>query len=286
MGALYELFIEPWTIGDWMWRGVLTASLVSVVCAVLGCFLYLRRLSLLSDALAHVALPGVAAAYLITGESETWSLLLGATLSGLVTVGLVEVIEKGSRTRGDAAIGIVFTALFALGVIMVSTLASDAHIDLDCVLYGDVLGVADHSIITLAILNVFVIAGVVAFYRPLQLSTFDPALAASFGVPVALIQGATLATLSVTTVAAFEAVGAVLVIAAIITPAATAHLLTRHLHTMILIAIAHGLTSALMGMYISIWINCSTSGAMVVTGFALYGAAFGAQLWRRPRAAA
>ena len=274
MSSLYQWFIEPWTIGDWMWRGVLTASLVSVVCAVMGCFLYLRRMSLLSDALAHVTLPGIAAAYLITGQSETWSLLLGAALAGLTTTFLIEVVAKRSRTRSDAAIGIVFTALFAIGIIMVSTLATDAHIDLDCVLYGDVLGVADHSIWALGILAALSLLLVIVFYRPLQVTTFDPALAASFGIPVALVQGALMTMLSITTVAAFEAVGAILVIAALITPAATAHLLTRHLHTMLAVAVGHGLISAILGMYISIWINCSTAGAMVVTGAALYTAAF------------
>ncbi len=268
--SLYHLFIEPWTIGDWMWRGLLTSSLVAIPCAILGCFLYLRRLSLLSDALSHAALPGVAAAYLITGNSETWSLIIGATLAGLVTTFLVNVVDRRSRTRSDAAIGIVFTTLFALGVIMISALASDAHIDLDCVLSGDVLGVADHSIIALAILSALVITLAVVFFRPLQISTFDPALAASFGIPVALIQTALMSVLSITTVAALEAVGAVLVIAAIITPAATAHLVTRHLQSMIAIAVAHGLLSAALGMYISIWINCSTAGAMVSVGALLY----------------
>ena len=286
----YELFIEPWTIGDWMWRGMLTASLVAVSCAVLGCFLYLRRMSLLSDALAHAALPGVAAAYLITGESETWSLLVGATIAGLVTTFLVGVVEKRSRTKSDAAIGIVFTSLFALGVIMVSALASDAHIDLDCVLYGDVLGVADHSIKALAVITVIVIALTIAFFKPLQLSTFDPALAASFGIPVAMIQVGLMSVLSVTTVAAFEAVGAVLVIAAIITPAATAHLVTRHLQSMIGIAVIHGLLSAILGMYVSIWINCSTAGAMVTVGALLFALTFSStrlrRRWRRHRAPA
>jgi manganese/zinc/iron transport system permease protein len=270
----YELFIEPWTIGDWMWRGMLTATVVSVPCALLGCFLYLRHMSLLSDALAHVALPGIVGAYLLTGRSDTLAILLGATFAALVTTFLVQFIERQSRTKSDAAIGIVFTALFAVGIIMLSAWASDAHLDLNCVLFGDVLGVADHSIWILSVITVVVGALIIFFYRPLQFATFDWASAASAGIPVTLIHGCLLAAVSVTTVASFEAVGAVLVIAMIIAPAATAHLLTRRLHTMLGIALAHGLISAAIGMYVSIWINCSTAGAMVCAGMLLYALAF------------
>lgn len=270
--TLHELFIEPWLIGDWMWRGVLTASLVALPCAVLGCFLYLRRLSLMGDALAHVALPGVVGAYLLTGRSDSWTTLLGATASGLVTVGLVEAAQR--RTRSDAAIGIVFSALFALGVIMLSGWARDAHIDLQCVLFGDVLGVADRSIWLLGALTALVLALTVAFYRPLQLVSFDPGLARALGVPVGLVHGGMMVMLSLTTVASFEAVGAILVIAALITPAATAHLVARRLHTMLGVAALHGLSSAVLGMYASIWINCSTAGAMVSVGAALYALTF------------
>ncbi len=272
---LYTAFIEPWTIGDWMWRGILTASLVAVPCALLGCFLYLRRLSLISDALAHVALPGVVGAYLLTGSSDTWTTLVGAAIAGLVTVGLVNFVQKRGGARADAAIGIVFTALFALGVIMLSAFASDAHLDLQCVLFGDVLGVADHSIWLLGGLTVLIILLIAGFFRLLQASTFDAQQAAALGIPVGLVHGVMMVTLSVTTVASFEAVGAILVIAAMITPAATAHLLTRRLHTMLAVAVAHGLFSAWVGMYLSIWINCSTAGAMVTTGAALYALAFG-----------
>ncbi len=270
----YELFIEPWTIGDWMWRGMLTATVVSVPCALLGCFLYLRRMSLLSDALAHVALPGIVGAYLLTGRSDTLAILLGATFAALVTTFLVQFVERQSRTKSDAAIGIVFTALFAVGIIMLTAWASDAHLDLNCVLFGDVLGVADHSIWILGVITVVVGTLIFFFYRPLQFATFDWASAASAGIPVTLIHGCLLAAVSVTTVASFEAVGAVLVIAMIIAPAATAHLLTRRLHTMLGIALAHGLISAAIGMYVSIWINCSTAGAMVCAGMFLYALAF------------
>lgn len=272
--SAWELFIEPWTIGDWMWRGMLTAMLVGVPCALLGCFLYLRRMSLLSDALAHVALPGVVGAYLLTGRSDTWSVLLGATFAALVTTFLVQFIEKKSRTKSDAAIGIVFTAMFALGIIMLSALAGDAHLDLNCVLFGDVLGVADHSIWLLGVVTVLVIALVIAFYRPLQLTAFDASMASAVGIPVALIHGGMMGAISVTTVASLEAVGAVLVIAMIVTPAATAHLVTRRLHTMLFVATGHALLSGAIGMYVSIWINCSTAGAMVCAGMGLYAMAF------------
>lgn len=279
---LYELFIEPWTIGDWMWRGVLVSSLVAISCAILGTFLYLKRLSLLADAMAHVALPGIVAAYLLTGSQSTPTMLLGATLAGLVTSGLIRFVERYGHARTDAAIGIVFTSLFALGILLLSTFARDAHLDLNCVLYGNVLGVADHSLILLAVVTVAIVALTVLFFRPLQLATFDPALAAAFGLPVGLIHAGLMGTLSVTTVASFEAVGAILVIAAIITPAATAHLIAKRLETMLLVAVAHGLLSAVLGMYLSIWLECSSAGAMVTTGALLYAVTLGAT-WARRR---
>ncbi|MBH24688.1 MAG: iron ABC transporter [Myxococcales bacterium] len=279
---LYELFIEPWTIGDWMWRGVLVSSLVAISCAILGTFLYLKRLSLLADAMAHVALPGIVAAYLLTGSQSTPTMLLGAILAGLVTSGLIRFVERYGHARTDAAIGIVFTSLFALGILLLSTFARDAHLDLNCVLYGNVLGVADHSLILLAVVTVAIVALTVLFFRPLQLATFDPALAAAFGLPVGLIHAGLMGTLSVTTVASFEAVGAILVIAAIITPAATAHLIAKRLETMLLVAVAHGLLSAVLGMYLSIWLECSSAGAMVTTGALLYAVTLGAT-WARRR---
>lgn len=272
--SLYELFIEPWTLGDWMWRGVLTAVLVAVPCALLGTFLYLRRLSLLGDALSHVALPGVVVAYLLTGDAGTWSTLLGAALAGLVTVGLVELLQKRGGARGDAAIGIVFTALFAVGVILLSALVTDADLDLHCVLFGDVLGVANHSLWLLGTLTALDLGLLLLFYRPLQLSSFDPGMAAAVGIPVGLVHLGMMLMLSVTTVAAFEAVGAILVIATMITPAATAHLVAHRLHTMLAVAVVHGLLSAILGMYMSIWINCSSAGAMVSVGALLYAGTF------------
>lgn len=276
--SLYGLFVEPWTEGAWMWRGVLTASLVAVSSALLGCFLYLRRMSLISDALAHVALPGLVTAYLLTGSTGSLAMFLGAVVAALATTGLIGGVQRFGRASGDAAIGIVFTALFAVGVILLSAFATDAHLDVACVLFGDVLGVADHSIVTLAALTVAIIAAVIVFFRPLQLSSFDPTLARALGLPTGLIHVGLMGALSVTTVASFEAVGAVLVVAAMITPAATAHLLTRRLQTMLLVAVGHGLISAVLGMYVSIWLDCSTAGAMVCVGALLFAFALA---WRR-----
>lgn len=276
--SLYSLFIEPWTWGDWMWRGTLVASLVGVVCALLGCFLYLRRLALMSDALAHVALPGLVGAFLLTGSTGPAAMFLGALGSGLLTTGLVEGIRRAGHTRDDAAIGVVFTALFALGVILLTAFASDADLDASCVLFGDVLGVPTHAVWTLGGLTLAVIAAIVALWRPLQLATFDPDTARLLGVPVGALHLGLMGFVSITTVASFQAVGAILVVAALITPAATAHLLTRRLHAMLLVAAGHGALSALLGMYLSVWLNCSTAGAMVCVGALLYLAAL---LWSR-----
>lgn len=271
---MLELLYEPWTWGAWMWRGMAASILVGVPCAVIGVYLYLRRMSMLSDALAHVALPGIVVAFLLSGSISGPVMVLGAALSGLLASFAIEALNRRPHVRPDAAIGIVFTTMFAAGIILLSTQVHDAHIDADCVLFGNVLGISDATLWTLAVVApaVLLLAGV--FHRWLAVASFDPLLAVNLGVPVALLHYGLMAGASVTTVAGFEAVGAVLVIALIIVPAATAHLLARRLLTMHVIAIGHVVSSAVIGMYASVWLNCSSAGAIVVTAGILYALVF------------
>lgn len=268
------LLVEPWLTGDWMWRGMLAAALVAVPSAVLGVFLYLRRRSLVADAHSHLALPGIVAAFLLTGSVSSPVMLGGAVVVGLGASFAIEALSRRRGIRADAAIGIVFTPLFALGVILLSSQVHDAHIDAQCVLFGDVLGISDTSLRLLGIVAPVVLMLVAVFYRWLALSSFDAALAHTLGVPVAAVHYGLMTAVALTTMASFEAVGAVLVIALIIVPAATAHILTDRLPAMLAVAVAHGLSSAVLGMYLSIWINSSTAGAMAVVGGALYALAF------------
>ncbi|MBA2663026.1 MAG: metal ABC transporter permease [Bradymonadaceae bacterium] len=266
--------VDPWTWGAWMWRGMLSVTLVAVACAVLGVFLYLRRMSLVADALAHVALPGIVAAFLISGSLSAPVMLFGAALTGLLATVGIETLSRRPNIRPDAAIGIVFTAMFAAGVILLSTRVQDAHIDTHCLLFGDVLGVSDRSIWLLAFVTPLVLVLVAVFYRWLSASSFDPGFAKSLGIPVAAVHYGLMTAVSLTTVASFEAVGAILVIALIIVPAATAHRLSDRLHLMLAFAVAHGVVSATVGMYVAIWIDSSAAGAIVVTGGLIYAAVF------------
>ncbi|MFU8806126.1 MAG: metal ABC transporter permease [Bradymonadaceae bacterium] len=268
---MIDFFVDPWTWGAWMWRGMFTVVLVAIGCAVLGVFLYLRRMSLIADALAHIALPGIVAAFLISGSLEGPVMLFGAAATGIFASWAIASLARRPNIRPDAAIGIVFTALFAAGVILLSTRVHDAHIDTHCLIFGDVLGVSDRSIWLVALVVPAVLILVAVFYRWLETSSFDPAFAASMGIPVVALHYGLMTGVSLTTVAAFEAVGAILVIALIIVPAATAHLLADRLLPMILIAVTHAVLSAIVGMYVAIAINSSAAGAIVVTGGVFYG---------------
>ncbi len=266
--------VDPWMWGDWMWRGMLTVNLVAIACAVLGVFLYLRRMSLLADALAHVALPGIVAAFLVSGSLDGPVMLAGAVVVGLLAAGSIETLSRRPNIRSDAAIGIVFTSFFALGVILLSTVVRDAHIDTHCLIFGDVLGISDRAL-WLVLTVVPVVLGLVAiFYRWLTASSFDPRFAAAVGIPVVAVNYGLMTAVTVTAVAGFEAVGAILVIALIIVPAATAHLLADRLVTMIAWSIVHAIVSCWVGLYLAIAINTSAAGAIVVVGGALYLLAF------------
>lgn len=271
---LYELFIEPWTLGAWMWRGTLTACLTAIPCGLLGVFLYLRRMSLMADALTHIALLGVVVAFLLSGSMEPLPMLLGAGVVGVLASVLIETLSKRKQVRSDAAIGIVFTACFALGVILLSLFVKDAHIDTQCVLFGDVLGVSNDSMILLGIVCPLVIVGVAVFYRWLGAVSFDQDFARQVGIPVVAVHYGLMIATSMTTVASFEAVGAILAIAMIVVPAATAHLLSDRLFGMLGWAVAHGILSSVLGMYISIWAEVSSAGAIVVVGGTFYLLAF------------
>lgn len=257
-----------------MWRGMLTVHLVAIGCAVLGVFLYLRRMSLLADALAHVALPGIVAAFLISGSLEAPIMLGGAVAVGLLSAVSIEFLASRPNIRSDAAIGIVFTAFFAVGVILLSTVVRDAHIDTHCLLFGDLLGVSDRALGLVMTVVPLVLLLVVLFYRWLAVSSFDLRFAAAIGVPIAAVNYGLMTAVTVTAVAGFEAVGAILVIALIIVPAATAHLLADRLLTMIAWSVAHAVISCWVGMYVAIGVNTSAAGAIVVVGGILYLLAF------------
>ena len=270
---MIEMWTDPWALESW-WRGLAGAMLASTPCALVGVFLYLRRMSLVADALSHIALPGIVVAFLLSGSVAPAPMLLGAVSLGVVSSVAMDVLAKRAAVRSDAAIGIVFTALFALGIVLLSMFVQDAHIDTQCTLFGDVLAISDDALLLLACVTPAILCAVVLCWRWLTVVCFDPGFAHTLGLPVTLVHYALMAGASGATVASFEAVGAILAIALIVIPAATAHLLCDRMHTMLAVAWGHGLLSALVGMYLAYWLDVSASGAIVLSQGTLYLLAF------------
>ena len=253
----------------WFLRAVGAGSLVAISCSVVGVFLYLRRMSMVADALAHIALLGTLLAVLATGGLSSNAILVGAVLTGaLATVLMQRLAESG--VREDSAIGIVFTAAFSLGVVLLSTRFRSVHIDTDCVLFGDILGIEDQTLVSLGMVAVLIVVGTFLLRRWLALSTFDPVVAATVGVPVVFVHHAIVVGSSFAAVAAFQAVGAVLAVALIVVPAATAHQLTHRLPSMLAVAVGHALASTWLGLAISVAAETRPSGTIVCVAGALY----------------
>ncbi len=271
---MIDFLLEPWRHGDWMARAMAAAVLTAMLCAPIGTILYLRRQSLLADALAHVALPGIVFGVIVAGELHPTSILLGAVLTGVGSAWMIEGLQRVRRVAPDAAIGIVFTALFALGALLLSSELRGVHLDLDHALYGNVLGVSDRSMLLLAVLVPIWWAGLRVFQRVLVLASFDARYAAAVGVPVGAVTFALTAVASVSAVASFEAVGAVLAVGLFVVPAASAHLVARSPATMVFAATGFAVLASVIGVYVSIAIDASTSGCIIAVAGAQYLALF------------
>lgn len=265
---------------------IITGALVGAACALVGTFLVLRRMSLMGDAISHSVLLGIVAVFFLTGSRSPFFAVLGAGAVGLLTVSLVELTYRTGRVKEDAAIGLVFPALFSLGVIFVSRFPAEVHIDVEHVLYGEIaysgfarvtlfgIEAGYRSFWVLGTMTVVNALFVLVFYKELKLATFDPGLAAALGFSPTLIQYALLALVSATTVVSFDSVGAILVVAMLIVPAAAAYLLTDKLPTMLGIAIGLGSASALGGYWLARWIDGSIAAAMAVVAGGFFLTAF------------
>lgn len=258
---------------------ILAGAFVGASCALIGSFLVLRKMALLGDAISHAVLPGIVIAFLVTNSRSSLPMLLGAGTLGLLTVLLVELFNRSRRLREDASIGVVFPALFSLGVILISRYASQVDLDLDCVLYGeiayaplDTLMFAGRSIGPKALwvngsILLVDLAFVLVLYKELKVSTFDAGLAATLGFSPLLLHYLLMSAVSLTVVGAFESVGAILVVAMLVVPPATAYLLTERMGPLLALAAALGAASAAAGYGLARWWDCSIAGAMaLVTG--------------------
>jgi manganese transport system permease protein len=261
---LLEFLTEPMQL-DFMVRATATTLIASIVCATLSCWLVLIGWSLMGDAVSHAVLPGVVLAYIVGVPFA-----LGAIIFGFAAVALIGVVRNTSRTKEDAAIGVVFTTLFALGLVLISVTPS--QIDLNHIIFGNVLGVSRSDVVQVAILGALVLGLLLFKRRDFTLYAFDPSHAHAIGLNPRLLGAALLGLLALTAVVALQAVGVVLVVALLITPGATAYLLTDRFDRMLLIAPTLAAACAVAGLYASYYLD-TASGPMVVlangTAFAL-----------------
>ncbi|MCM3661607.1 metal ABC transporter permease [Georgenia satyanarayanai] len=270
---------------------IVTALLVVAPCALLGCFLLLRRSVMVGDAISHAALPGIVLAFLLTGSLGPLAAVAGAAAFGLLTVVLVDLLERGGKVRGDAATGIVFTGLFALGVLLVARYGGNVHLDLEHVLFGEIAFAPLHVLTvggvdlgprswwTTGTVAVLAVAVVALLYKELKVTTFDPALAAVVGISPVLVHHVLMALVSVTVVGAFDSVGAILVVALLAGPAATAYLLTDRLGLMLVTAFGVGAVAVLGGYGLAVVWDLSIAGMIA----SAVGAAFLLALLAAPR---
>ncbi|KGA95688.1 iron ABC transporter [Alkalihalobacillus alcalophilus ATCC 27647 = CGMCC 1.3604] len=252
---------------------ILTAALVGLSCGLIGVFLILRKMAMMSDAISHTVLLGIVVAFLITRELSGPHMLIGAVIAGLLTAFLVQWLHS-LDIELHASMGIVFTTLFAIGVILISTAVGNAHLDVKHALMGEItfvpfettvypiVGEIPTTTAMLALVLVVVLIFIIAFYKEWKITSFDPALAASLGIPVAFMHYLFMSLVSITTVASFDAVGAIMVVAMLITPAAAAYLWTDKLAVMLILSASFGVLSAIVGYYIAAWIDTSISGSM------------------------
>lgn len=261
----------------------LIAAVVAAACAVPGVFLILRKMAMMSDAISHAILPGIVVAFFLTGDLSSPLLIVGATLTGLLTVFMVEMVYRTGLVKEDAAIGLVFPVLFSIGVILISKFAGDIHLDTDAVLLGELafapfnrmvvagVDIGPKSLAVMSGILVLNLVFVLAFYKELKLATFDSGLAAALGFLPGLMHYALMGLVSCTAVGAFDAVGSILVVAFMIGPPASAYLLTDRLAVMIGLSVGIGVVSSIVGYWIANVLDASIAGSMAMSVGLFFG---------------
>ncbi len=258
-----NFILEPLTYA-FMQRGLLAGTMVGILCAVVGTYVVLRGMAFLGDALAHAILPGIAIAYIFGGN-----LLIGALVAAVVVAVSIGYFSRQGTVKEDTAIGILFAAALSLGVAIISSMRSYA-VDLSHILFGNVLGVSPADLWLTAGLGAVVLLTVFLLYRPFMVISFDPVLAATLRLPAELLRNVLLILLAVTIVVSLQTVGAGLAAAMLVTPAATAYLLTKRLSSMMLVSAALGALSSIVGLYLSYYLNIVSGSAIVLTATAIF----------------
>jgi manganese/zinc/iron transport system permease protein len=262
---------------------ILTAALTAICCALIGSILVIRKMAMLSDAISHAVLPGIVLAYLITGTKDSLAIMIGAVFAGVLSTLIIDVLHQRLNLRTDTSIGIAFTWLFALGVILLSAFAGQVDLDQECVLYGDIalvpfdlyfdasgLEYGPRAAYTMGVVLLVIVLVLYIGRKEFLITSFDESFSNTIGIRSGLWDKILMVLVSVTTVAAFDSVGAILVVALVVVPASAAFLLTRRLPTLISLAFILGMLAAVVGYAGSYYLNASISGTIAVaTGIEL-----------------
>ncbi|MGF0470531.1 metal ABC transporter permease [Lysinibacillus sphaericus] len=254
---------------------VVTGLLVGITCGIAGVFLILRKMSMIADAISHTVLFGIVMAYIITQSLNGFWMLIGAAVAGILTAYLVQLLHS-SGIQEDAAIGVVFTSLFAAGVLLITLFASNVHLDVEHVLMGEIafvpwdrwtfLGLAMPKAVWMLLLVLIINIGfLLLFFKEMKLATFDPVYAATIGIPVVFLHYGFMTSISFTTVAAFDSVGAILVVAMLIGPAATSYLISQTIKQMFIYSMLFGAAASVIGYYLAKLWDTSIAGMMATT---------------------
>ncbi len=266
--AVLDWFFEPLQFA-FMQRSLAVAIMVGVICSVVGSYLMVQRLALLGDAISHSVLPGLAIAFLLGVN-----IFIGAFIAGVISTVIIGWIHTRSPIKEDAAMGIVFSAFFALGITLITTIQRDNKIDLNHFLFGNILGVTAGDVRDTAIIAVLVLLAVAVLYKELLFYSFDPLGAQASGLPTGLLNAGLMVLIALTVVASMKVVGVILVLSLLIAPGATAYLLVPRLHQVMLLGAAIGVFSSVSGMYLSYYVNLPSGPAIVMVVSTLFALAF------------
>lgn len=260
-------FIEAVVSYQFLQNALITGIVIGAVSGVVGCFIILRSMSLMGDAIAHAVLPGVAISYLLG-----WNYLVGALIFGVLATVLIAFLKEHSTLKGDTAIGIIFSAFLALGIILISIAKSST--DLSHILFGNVLAVQDSDKWVTIAVSLMILVVIVAFFKPLKLTTFDPVLARSMGLKVSFYHYLLMICLTLVAIVAMRSVGSILIVSLLITPAATAYLFTNSLRSMIFVSASLGILSSVLGIFLGYSFNLPVGSSIVLTATLIFITSF------------
>lgn len=260
---MISALVDPFTFA-FMQRGLVASLIVGIICSLIGCFVVIRSMAFLGDAMAHAILPGIAIAYILGS-----SLISGALIAAVVIALGIGFLSKQAKIKEDTAIGILFTAALAVGIAIMSTIRTFA-IDLTHILFGNILGISNKDLIFIAAMGGVILILLIIFFKEFMIISFDPVFAFTQKIPVNFFNNFLLILLSLTIVISIQAVGVVLVTAMLVTPGAAAYLISKKLKQMMFISAGFGMLSSVAGLYLSYYANIASGSAIVLSATAIF----------------